>query len=138
MPIWVSTNTHLVSFLDKGADETQVPFLLREFNYMFETSLVIDHRSQYSCEPSSPWYVYGYILDQLSLVNQFLYASFLGLRYPNASYANVTNGKGFTEGMLGEHAARCRSLYERRPNFLLVDFFNEGDVFDVDYGMNAY
>ncbi|KAF2173842.1 hypothetical protein M409DRAFT_16112 [Zasmidium cellare ATCC 36951] len=134
----VETNKRLVSFLDKGADETQVPFLLREFNYMFETSFVIDHSSQFSCEPSRPWYIYGYIPDRLSLVNHFLYASFLGFRYPNASYANTTNGAGFREGELGEHAVRCRSLYERRPNYLLVDFFNEGDVFDVEYGMNAY
>lgn len=134
----VRTNKRLVSFLDKGADETQVPFLLREFNYIFETSFLIDHPSQFSCMPSRPWYVIGYIPDRLSLVNHFLYASFLGLRYPNASYANVTNGAGFKKGQLGEHAVRCRSLYERRPNFLLVDFFNEGDVFDVEYGMNAY
>jgi hypothetical protein len=39
---------------------------------------------------------------------------------------------------LGEHAVRCRGLYERRPNFLLVDFFNEGNVFEVENGMNLY
>lgn len=134
----VQTNKRLVTFLDKGANELEVPFLLREFNYIFETSFVIDHPSQFSCKPSRPWYVYGYIPDRLSLVNHFLYAKFLGFRYPNATYANHTNGAGFREGELGEHAVRCRGLYERRPNFLLVDFFNEGDVFDVEYGMNAF
>ena len=57
--------------------------------------------------------------------------------YPNASYANTTNAAGFHVGELGEHAARCRSVYNRRPNFLQVDFFNEGEVFAVEYGMNA-
>lgn len=75
---------------------------------------------------------------RLTLVNHFLYASFLGISYPNSTYANHTNGAGFAVGELGEHAAQCRARYERRPNFLLVDFFNEGDVFDVEYGMNAF
>jgi hypothetical protein len=60
-----------------------------------------------------------------------------GFRYPNATYANTTNGAGFHTGELGEHAVRCRERFERRPNFFLVDFFNEGNVFDVEYGMNA-
>lgn len=50
---------------------------------------------------------------------------------------NHTNGAGMTIGELGEHAHRCRELYQRRPNFLLVDFFNEGDVFDVEHDLNA-
>jgi hypothetical protein len=79
-----------------------------------------------------------FICADRSQVSHFLYAEFLGIRYPNASYANSTNGADFRLGQLGEHAARCRTRFERRPNFLMVDFFNEGDVFDVEYGMNAY
>lgn len=134
----VSFNTRLVTFLDRNADENEVPFLLQEWNYIFETDFLNDSPNQFSCEPSRPWWVYGYIPDRLSLVNHFLYASFLGFRYPNASFANQTNSAGFRAGQLGEQAVRCRSLFERRPNFLLVDFFNEGDVFDVEFGMNAY
>jgi hypothetical protein len=135
----VSSNRRLITFLSNGADEEQVPYLLNQFDYMFETNFVIDSPNQFSCtparpRPSEPWA----IPKKLSLVNHFLYAKFLGFRYPNASYANVTNGAGFRTGELGEHAARCRNTYERRPNYLLVDFFNEGEVFEVEYGMNAY
>lgn len=76
--------------------------------------------------------------DRLMLVNHFLYAKLFGLRYPNASYANHTNGGRFAPGELGEHAARCRGRHEKRPNFLLVDFFNEGEVWDVELGMNSF
>lgn len=134
----VSANKRIVTFLSQGTDQDQVPFLLPEFNYIFETDFLIDHPDQYSCQPSRPWWVRDYIPDRLSLVNHFLYAQFLGFRYPNASFANTTNAAGFHAGELGEHAVRCRELYDRRPNFLLVDFFNEGDVFDVEYGMNAF
>jgi hypothetical protein len=135
----VATNRRLITFLSSGADERIAPFLLDQFDYMFETDFGIDAPSQYSCEPARPrWRNPSYIPPRLSLLNHFLYARFFGIRYPNSTYANTTNGAGFRVGELGEHAARCRSAYERRPNFLLVDFFNEGFVFDVEYGMNAY
>lgn len=133
----VATNKRLITFLSNGADEDVVPFLLLEFNYLFETNFVNENPDQYTCDASRPWYQRNYVPDMLSLVNHFLYANFLGFRYPNASFADTTNGAGFHVGELGEHAARCRGMYNRRPNFLLVDFFNQGDVFDVEYGMNA-
>lgn len=133
----VSAHKRVVTFLSSGANERIVPFLLPEFRYLFETNFGIERPDQYTCRPDRPRWPGSYIPNRLSLVDHFLYAKFLGFRYPNASYANETNSASFREGALGEHAARCRTMYERRPNFLLVDFFNEGDVFDVEYGMNA-
>lgn len=134
----VRTNQRLITFLSSGADETLVPFLLPEFDYLFETNFGIEAPDQYTCAPARPTYGNGYVPERLSLVNHFLYAKFLGFRYPNASFAGTTNAAGFRTGELGEHAVRCRELYGRRPIFLLVDFFNEGEVFEVEYGMNAY
>jgi len=135
----VATNKRLVTFISSGADEDAVPFLLPEFDYLFETDFGIESPDQYSCAPARPRYANAsYVPDRLSLVNHFLYAKFLGFRYPNASFASETNAAGFRVGELGEHAARCRSAYGRRPNFLLVDFFNEGDVFAVEEGLNRY
>ena len=134
----VATNKRLVTFLSSGADEEAVPFLLPEFDYIFETDFGIESPDQFSCGPARPSYPGSYVPDRLSLVNHFLYAKFLGFRFPNASYAATTNAAGFRIGELGEHATRCRGLYERRPNFLLVDFYNEGDVFEVERGMNLY
>ena len=135
----VATNRRLITFLSSGANENIAPFLLPQWDYMFETDFGIESPDQYSCLPSRPRWWAGYVPPRLSLVNHFLYAKFFGFRYPNATFANTTNGVGFRVGELGEHAARCRERYNgRRPNFLLVDFFNEGEVFDVEYGMNAY
>lgn len=139
----ISNNKRLVTFLSSGADEELAPFLLPEFDYLFETDFGIENPSQYACEPARPRYPgspggAGYVPDRLSLVNHFLYAKFLGFRFPNASFAATTNSAGFRVGELGEHAARCRGAYGRRPNFLLVDFWNEGDVFAVEWGLNGY
>ncbi|KAF2720951.1 PLC-like phosphodiesterase [Polychaeton citri CBS 116435] len=127
----------VITFLSSGADENRAPYLLNQFDYIFETNFGIERPDQYTCLPSRPTYPGGFVPDRLSLVNHFLYAKFLNFRYPNASFANITNGAGFTEGELGEHAARCRDVYGRRPNFLLVDFFNEGNVFDVEESLNG-
>lgn len=134
----VATNKRLVTFLSSGANEDAIPYLLPEFDYIFETDFGIESPDQFSCAPARPSYPGSYVPDRLSLVNHFLYAKFLGFRFPNASFAGTTSAAGFSVGELGEHAARCRGLYERRPNFLLVDFFNEGDVFEVERGMNSF
>jgi hypothetical protein len=132
----LSANKRLVTFLSSGADETIVPFLLPEFDYIFETDFGIESPGQYSCAPARPSYPGSYVPDRLAMVNHFLCAKFLGFRFPNASFVGTTNAAGFSVGMLGEHAVRCMGFYERRPNFLLVDFFNEGDVFGVERGLN--
>jgi hypothetical protein len=134
----ISANKRLVTFLSSGADENTVPYLLPEFDYIFETDFGIESPVQFSCAPARPSYPGSYVPDRLALVNHFLYAKFLGFRFPNASFAGTTNAAGFRVGMLGEHAVRCRGLYERRMNFLLVDFFNEGDVFAVERGLNEF
>ena len=132
----VATNSRVVTFLSNGADQSIIPYFLPEFNYLFETNFGIEKPEEYSCLPARPRWPGTYVPNRMSLVNHFLYAKFLGFRYPNASYANTTNAAGFAVGELGEHAVRCRTWYDRRPNFFLVDFFNEGDVFDVEHGMN--
>jgi hypothetical protein len=135
----VATNKRLVTFLSSGADEEAVPFLLSEFDYLFETDFGIERSDQYSCAPARPRWANGsFVPDRLSLVNHFLYARFLGFRFPNASFAGETNAAGFRVGDLGEHAVRCRGAYGRRPNFFLVDLSNEGDVFAVEEGMSWY
>lgn len=137
----ITTNKRLVTFLSTGADESLTPFLLPEFDYLFETDFGIESPDQYSCEPARSRYPgsgSGFVPDRLALVNHFLYAKFLGFRFPNASFAATTNSEGFRVGELGEHAVRCREWYGRRPNFLLVDFFNEGEVFGVEEGMNGF
>ena len=135
----VACGKRAVTFLSRGADEDRIPWLLSEFDYIFETDYDNESPGEFSCEVDRPRWPRGYVPDRLSLVNHFLYASAgLGITYPNASFANHTNAAGMKTGMLGEHACRCRERYERRPNFFLVDFFNEGDVWGVERGMNAY
>lgn len=54
------------------------------------------------------------------LINHFLDTELLGNPVPDVADANLTNAvSGF--GSLGEEVAICGGLYNRYPNFLLVD-----------------
>ncbi|KAI5363955.1 Putative PLC-like phosphodiesterase, TIM beta/alpha-barrel domain superfamily [Septoria linicola] len=87
----VESNQRLITFLSRGADEDLVPFLLPEFDYLFETNFINDNPWEFGCDASRPWYGQHYTPNMLALVNHFLYAQFLGFRYPNATFANTTN-----------------------------------------------
>lgn len=73
----VESNKRLVTFLSSGADLDRVPYLLPEYDFLFETNFGIEAPDQYTCHPSRPRY--SYVPDRLSLVNHFLYARFLGI-----------------------------------------------------------
>ena len=73
----VESNTRLVTFISSGADMNQVPYLLPEYAFLFETNFGIEAPDQYACQSSRP--PYPFIPDRLSLVNHFLYARFLGI-----------------------------------------------------------
>jgi hypothetical protein len=44
---------------------------------------------------------------------------------PNATYVNVTNAQTGL-GSLGSSVKECTGVYNKPPNFVLVDFFNVG------------
>ncbi|GAB7360937.1 hypothetical protein MBLNU230_g0921t1 [Neophaeotheca triangularis] len=68
----VATNKRVVTFISSGANEAIVPFLLPEFDYVFETNFGIEAPDQYTCLPDRPRYPGTTIPDRLSLVDHFL------------------------------------------------------------------
>jgi hypothetical protein len=54
------------------------------------------------------------------LINHFLDTEVLGNPVPDVANANTTNAVS-GPGSLGEEVATCAGLYNRFPNFLLVD-----------------
>ena len=75
----VANNQRLVTFLSNGANPALVPYLLPEFQHVFETDFGITAPDQYTCAPARPRWPGSYVPDCLSLVDHFLYAEFLGI-----------------------------------------------------------
>jgi hypothetical protein len=117
----ISSGKRVVIFLDAGADQTKVNYILPEFTYMWETPFD-QTDSSFPCTVDRPPSIKGqFPTGRLSVINHFLDTTLTqGVLIPDVTALNVTNGVSGA-GSLGLQATQCAALYGRYPNFLLVD-----------------
>ncbi|ORZ23643.1 PLC-like phosphodiesterase [Absidia repens] len=130
----ISSGKRLVTFTDLGGDQSQVPWLLSEFNYVFETPYDNSNENSFKCtidrpsDPSNPE-------AMMYVMNHFLYGSLnLGgtaIEIPQKGKANITNADS-----LLQQAQECQSAFGRRPTFLEVDFYNYGNTLQIAAQLN--
>ncbi|KAK7416419.1 hypothetical protein QQX98_005236 [Neonectria punicea] len=140
----ISNDTRVVSFITNIDASTEYPFLMPEFDYVFETSFEVDSLEGFNCtldRPSSADDAASALSNNfLSLANHFKYQSLstsLSLYVPDVSNIEIVNSANTTEdGNLGLHLQQCESEWGTAPNFVLVDLFEEGDVFAATDRMN--
>lgn len=65
----VATNQRVVTFLSSGANEDIAPYLLNQFDYMFETDFGIEAPWQYNYQPARPRWPGSYIPPRLRKVS---------------------------------------------------------------------
>jgi hypothetical protein len=91
-----------------------------EFTNIWESAFDITDTALFNCQvnrsKADP-------TTSMFLINHFLDSIVLGVPTPNFVAANVTNAVSGV-GSLGAEVATCVSLYNRNPNFLLVDVSN--------------
>lgn len=141
----ISNGTRLVVFVASLTTDDSYPYLMDEWNFVWENPYDVTSASNFSCVPDRPSSVSGDTATALSsnmlpLMNHFLYSSdlsSLGIEYPNASYVATTNAASGGTGNLGSTATRCKSAWNgRQPTFILVDFFNQGPAIDTVDNLN--
>ncbi|KAI8964093.1 PLC-like phosphodiesterase [Daldinia sp. FL1419] len=142
----ISANTRLVTFIASITADSQYPYLLSEFDHVFETPFEVTSLSGFNCSldrPSSHDSAGAAIqAGLLPLMNHFAY-NLLGasIMVPNADNITITNSPSTTTiGNLGLHAQTCNQEWGIKPVFVLVDFFNEGPAIktaDVLNSINA-
>ncbi|EAW07874.1 PI-PLC domain-containing protein [Aspergillus clavatus NRRL 1] len=132
-----------VVFLDYQANQTAYPWLMDEFSQMWETPFSPTDLA-FPCTIQRPpgltpedahhrLYMANHNLNvDVSVAN-------LNLLIPNTAQLNQTNAVS-GPGSLGWMAGNCTLMWDRPPNFLLVDFYNygnfNGSVFEVAATMN--
>lgn len=129
----IDNNERLVSFVTAITHSETVPFILDEFSHVFETHYEVTELNGFNCTLDRP-------LNQdtaenalsnnfLGLVNHFKYQSLGGSwMLPDVDSIETVNDPGTsTVGNIGRHLESCSSEWGTRPNFVLVDFFSEGD-----------
>ncbi|EFQ86475.1 hypothetical protein PTT_18252 [Pyrenophora teres f. teres 0-1] len=134
----ILNNDRVITFIDYNFDNEAVPYMLWEFYNMWETPFSPTD-VQFPCTLGRPEGMSENKMREImymanhNLNAQIAFAG-LNLLVPNVAQINQTNGLNGT-GSLGLMANTCISNWNRPPNFLLVDFYDdgsyEGSVFEV-------
>lgn len=113
----------LLTDLDYDANTTEVPYILEEFNYFFETPYDTTNAAFPECSIDRPSGASA--TGRMYLVNHFLDLDIFGIDIPDEMAASKTNA-ATGSGSIGAQVAICVGLYSRYPNVVLLDYFDQG------------
>jgi hypothetical protein len=129
----IFANTRAVIMLDYEADQHTIPWLLDEFGQMFETPFSPTNRD-FPCVADRPPAEWAGALpreDRMYMANHNLNVdiAFAGISIlvPNTLILDETNAAADVYGSLKRSTLDCTGMWNRPPNFLLVDYYNVGD-----------
>lgn len=110
------------------------PYLLDQFTYFFETPFEITDADFPECKIDRPPNASAH--NRLYLVNHNLQIDILGILIPHRVMAPRTN-RATGKGSIGAHADLCTSIYGRKPDVMLVDYVNVGEVMKAQSRLNG-
>ena len=128
----ITANTRLITFIAAITYDSSYPFLMDEWDYMFETAYGVSSLSGFNCTLNRPSTVSssasGIAAGYMGLLNHFLdTAEAFGITIPNVTDLETTNSASTnTTGTLGTQGEECASEWGTKPTFILVDFWNVG------------
>lgn len=131
----ISANTRLMTFvasLDTAQIDSTTAYLMDEFTFMFETPFDNADPTTFSCTVHRPAGLSGQTAQaissgRMSLQNHFLYDEQLfGIEAPDEANITNTNAPADRPGNMGDEAKKCQREWGKAPNFILVDFFDQG------------
>jgi len=122
----------LVTFVNEVRREEgdRVPYLLREWDYIWETAYDVSTPTGFTCTPDREFNTTS-IADALAskklfFMNHLLYEhQAFGIILPAVDAIEETNS-WYAQGGLGKHLERCRREVGRKPTFVLVDYASVG------------
>lgn len=139
----IDSGSRVVVFITNLPYTASTPYLLPEFDFVFETEFRVTELNGFNCTldrpsraaPASAALANNY----LSLVNHFKYQSLTaGIMIPDVDRIDTVNSPATTtEGNLGRHLQTCNSEWARQPNFVLVDFWDRSNPIQAVDSMNG-
>lgn len=142
----INNGTRLLNFVATLDDNSDAPYLMDEFTYIFENNYDNSSPSNFSCTANRPSSVDGdtsAALQQnlMPLMNHFLYdvsSGLIEIETPDVDAVSTTNApSGGGTGNLGDAATTCKMTYGKAPQYLLVDFFNAGPAIETVDSLNG-
>lgn len=127
-----------VIFMDYNANQTAVPYVLDEFSQMWETPFSPTNQSFPCTQQRPPNLSRQAAENRMYMANHNLNTEIslagTSILVPTLALINQTNALNGT-GSLGLMANNCAAAWPNSPNFLLVDYYNQGSspgsVFEV-------
>ncbi|KAG0123480.1 PLC-like phosphodiesterase, partial [Tuber indicum] len=126
----ITAQRTVIAFTSTSADTKNVPWLLGEFSYIFETPFEVRDPSKFTCAAHRPRSVGGpdklqqALRTRIPFMNRFLYSNIFSSKVGNW----VSGGEAYKPNDI---------YYKRVGGFVLVDFFNEGSPIEVVDTLNG-
>jgi hypothetical protein len=138
----ITANTRLITFIASIDYDSNYPYLLPEFTYVFETAYNIISLSGFNCTLDRPSTVSSSTAaissGYMGLANHFKYQEQAFFSTPDVGNITTTNSpETNTTGALGLHGQQCESEWGVKPTFFLVDFFNVGPSIETADKLNG-
>lgn len=138
----IDENQRLVAFVTNIEYSSSAPYILPEFDYVFETPFEVTTIDGFNCtldRPSSVDSAASALAgNMLSLVNHFKYQSLFGsVMVPDTDTLETVNDPGTGEtGNLGKHLTECEAEWGVVPNFALIDFWSTAQPIEAVDAIN--
>ncbi|KAK1250902.1 hypothetical protein MKX07_005457 [Trichoderma sp. CBMAI-0711] len=130
----IANNTRVVSFITNIDASSASPYLLPEFDYVFETPFTVLSLDGFNCTVDRPsdagTAANAFSQGFMGLVNHFKDEEITaGINIPDTDNIALVNSAGTSDaGNLGQHIQQCNDQWNHRPTFVLVDFWDKGDT----------
>jgi hypothetical protein len=120
---------------DYNANTKQVPYIMDEFSYFFETPFDTTDKTFNECKIDRQNNVNPDGKSSMYIVNHFLDLSIFGILIPDMVDAAKTNAVTGS-GSIGAQASLCKGIYGRNPNVVLIDYFGRGAAMAAQTSLN--
>ena len=120
----IDSGHRLVVMQEEHGGGTTYPWLLDGFQHVQDTPFLFRRPSEFSCAPNR-----GSLDDPLFLVNHWI--SDVTAEVSNAARVNALD-------VLLPRLEECQAERGRIPNFVAVDFYDHGDLFEAVDALNGF
>ncbi len=121
----IDAGTRLVAFQERLPQEAEFPWLMNIWDHAWETPFSFSTPEDFVCDPNR-----GDPANPLFLLNHFLTGPFGG----NPDFAEMVN----YNPLFIDRARQCELEGSTLPNFVAVDFYDIGDLFEVVDTLNGF
>lgn len=139
----IDQKTRVVNFITNIEYSASTPYLLAEFDHIFETPFEVTQLTGFNCTADRPSAAKpatsGISKNFMGFVNHFKYQSVFGsIMTPDVDNITTVNSPSTAQdGNLGKHINSCKTEWTKIPNFVLVDFWDRGDPIAAVDTMNG-